>query len=153
MENYLNMICEIQKELKAEYDIQLTIDEIIEPKETKQDRKRRTDLGKLDRNRKTPDDEFIIPILKALHDMGGKGSAKAVIERVEKMMKDRLNHIDRQKNGAPPNPIKWVNTANWARNTMVHKTGLMKSGSKQGIWEISSKGIDFLKTQTHQKKR
>ncbi len=41
--------------------------------------------------------------------------------------------------------IRWRNTAQFARNTMVRK-GLLKSNSARGIWEITEAGRRFLKT-------
>ena len=43
--------------------------------------------------------------------------------------------------------IRWRNTAQWARNTMVNDDGRMKKGSRQGYWEISDKGRAWLKGQ------
>ncbi len=58
-------------------------------------------------------------------------------------MKDKLNEYDYQVLSFN-NTVRWKNTAQWCRNTMVQE-GLLNSDSPKGIWEISKKGIEYLK--------
>ena len=39
----------------------------------------------------------------------------------------------------------WRDAAQWARNSMVAE-GLLKADSPRGVWEISDKGRDVLRT-------
>ena len=41
--------------------------------------------------------------------------------------------------------IRWRNTAQWARNTLVHKRGLMKDDSPNGVWELTDEGVAEVK--------
>ncbi|WP_038055080.1 winged helix-turn-helix domain-containing protein [Thermodesulfobacterium hydrogeniphilum] len=58
-------------------------------------------------------------------------------------MKDKLNEYDYQVLSFN-NTVRWKNTAQWCRNTMVQE-GLLNSDFPKGIWEISKKGIEYLK--------
>ncbi len=105
--------------------------------------KKRKVKNKLKRGLRTSEDAFRIPILEALVELGGSASMSQVLELVEKKMKDRLNEYDYQILPSN-NTIRWKNTAQWCRNTMVQE-GLLKSDSPRGIWEITEKGVEYLK--------
>jgi hypothetical protein len=62
----------------------------------------------------------------------------AVLEKVEQSMKEVLKPVDYEPL-ASGSDIRWRNTAQFARNTMVEK-GLLKSNSSRGIWEITEAG-------------
>lgn len=98
--------------------------------------------SKLKRGLRTPEEEFIMPILESLVELGGKAETKKVLDRVYEKMKDRLNQYDLE--GLPSNPRqkRWENTAQWARNTMVNE-GRLSLSSPRGIWEITEKGKKF----------
>ena len=72
-----------------------------------------------------------------------------ILDRVGEIMKDKLNEIDKTRLKSSPHPIRWMNAAQWARNTLVHELGYMKKESPHGIWEISKRGIDYLKSNTN----
>jgi len=40
--------------------------------------------------------------------------------------------------------LRWRNSAQWARNTMVNEDGRMKK-TRNGLWEISDKGRNWLR--------
>jgi len=88
--------------------------------------------------------EFIQPLLESLNEMGGSGRLNDVLDRIGEKMKGRLKPKDWEVHKSPPHQIRWRNTAEWARNHMVNKAGLMKKGSNRGIWEISAKGRKWL---------
>lgn len=90
---------------------------------------------------------FFRPLLESLVEMDGSGKLNDVLDRIGEKMKDQLKPKDWEKHKSPPHQIRWRNTAEWARNHMVNKTGLMKKGSKRGIWEISAKGCKWLEEQ------
>lgn len=98
---------------------------------------------RLKKGLRTPEDTFRLPILESLIELGGKAEIRTVLNEVYKKMKHILNEYDRQ-----PLPsgtgIRWQNTAQWARNTMVRE-GLLHSESERGVWEITEKGIEYLK--------
>ena len=88
--------------------------------------------------------EFFRPLLESLAEMDGSGKLNVVLDRIGEKMKDQLKPKDWEPHKSPPHQIRWRNTAEWARNYMVNKTGLMKKGSNRGIWEISPKGRKWL---------
>jgi hypothetical protein len=94
------------------------------------------------RGTRTPEVVFYLPILQALDEMGGSGSPPKVIERVGELMKADLKPEDLKP---LPNSgiIRWENTARWARNSMIG-SGLLRSGSARGHWEIADAGRKYL---------
>ena len=88
---------------------------------------------------RTPESAFVVPILRALHDLGGSASMQQVLERVGAAMQAQLREVDHQSLKSDPNRPRWNNTAQWARNTMV-SDGLLKSNSPRGVWEITAAG-------------
>lgn len=77
---------------------------------------------------------------------GGTGRQRVsgeVLSRVEQKMKDVLNEYDREPLPSDPRAVRWRNTAQWCRNTLVRE-GLMKDDSPYGIWEISEQGHKWL---------
>ncbi|BCB96158.1 hypothetical protein JZK55_10800 [Dissulfurispira thermophila] len=104
--------------------------------------RKRKEKSKLKKGLRTPEDEFKIPILEALIELGGKAEMKAVLKKVYSKMKDRLNQYDLSPLPSNPKQARWENTAQWARNTMVSE-GLLSPDSPRGIWEITEKGRNF----------
>ncbi|MBM4463928.1 MAG: hypothetical protein FJ012_11500 [Chloroflexi bacterium] len=108
----------------------------------KPSRKRR--FQRLQRGLRTTEDAFRRPILEALVEMGGAGQVEKVLDRVGEKMKAILNDYDRQPLPSLPNTVRWRNTAQWCRNSMVQE-GLLKVDSPRGVWEISDRGREALK--------
>lgn len=98
---------------------------------------------RLKRGLRTPEDAFRLPILESLIEMGGKAEVRAVLNKVYEKMKHILNKYDRQPLSSGTG-IRWQNTAQWARNTMVRE-GLLSPESERGVWEITEKGREYLK--------
>lgn len=92
---------------------------------------------------RTPEDNFKIPILRALQKKGGSASINTVMSIVFSEMQDVLNEFDRSPLKSTPNFPRWRNTAQWARNELVID-GLMKETKTYGVWEISDEGRKFL---------
>ena len=101
--------------------------------------------GRIVRGEKTPEAEYPIPILKALVEAGGRGRAGDIVDRVGQLMRGRLNAYDQQT--LTTGEIRWRNTAEWSRNTMVNKMNpaLLNPSSDHGWWEITQAGRDYLK--------
>lgn len=117
---------------------------------------RRRVMGPILRGEKTPESEYVIPILQALVDAGGRGRRRDIVDRVGLIMKGRLNAYDhRTLSGGQ---IRWRNTAEWCRNAMVHPendragwmatvtTPLLNPDSGHGWWEITDAGREYLKS-------
>jgi len=112
-------------------------------------RKRRTSRKakrRLPRGLRTPEDAFRRPILETLAELGGAAPIGEVLDRVEHKMKGVLNEYDREPLPSDPRSIRWRNTAQWCRNTLVRE-GLMKADSPYGVWEISEQGRKWLAKQ------
>lgn len=91
---------------------------------------------------KTPQGAYCIPILKALEELGGRGRASEVLNRVGELMRGVLKEIDYVV--VPSGSVRWRNTAEWCRFDMVRQ-GLLASDSPRGIWEITEKGRQYLR--------
>lgn len=97
----------------------------------------------IQRGQRTLNQEFRIPILKALVALGGSGESRRVIEKVESEMRDILTPVDYKMlpSGVMP---RWENTAHWERYVMVRRDGLLRSDSPRGLWEITEEGRKYL---------
>ncbi|MEJ5377085.1 MAG: winged helix-turn-helix domain-containing protein [bacterium] len=98
---------------------------------------------KLQHGLRTPEDEFRIPILQSLVELGGSAPMNDVLDKVETLMRPKLNAYDHQTLPSDPTIPRWRNTAQWARAAMV-KEGLLSSASPRGVWEITDSGRRFL---------
>jgi hypothetical protein len=103
------------------------------------------DAPRLARGVRTPESAFVLPILRAIVDLGGSASMQQVLERVGAAMKDQLRDVDYESLKSDPTHPRWNNTAQWARNTMV-TNGLLKNNSPRGVWEITAAGKEYLRT-------
>ncbi len=104
--------------------------------------------SRLPRGERTPEPEYVIPILQALVEAGGRERAAVIVNRVGEIMKDRLNEHDRMllPSGAE---VRWRNAAEFCRNTMVHtkdRPPLLSPDSPHGYWEITDAGREHLKS-------
>lgn len=105
--------------------------------------RRRERPERLKRGLRTSEDAFRKPILEALVELGGRAEMSKVLDLVEKKMQGILNDYDYQPLPSNPKNIRWRNTAQWCRNTMLREE-LLKSNSPWGIWEISERGSKAL---------
>jgi restriction system protein len=97
---------------------------------------------KLKKGLRTPEEQFIMPILESIIELGGRAKVKDVLERVYDKMKNILNSYDEEPLRSRRNVKRWENTARWARQKMVEK-GLLAKDSPRGIWEITEKGRKY----------
>ena len=100
---------------------------------------KRTGMGRLGRGLRTPEDAFRIPILEALVELGGSAEIGKVLDRVGRKVRSLLNEHDMKALPSDPKSIRWRNTAQWCRMTMVNE-GLLKGDSPHGVWEITAAG-------------
>jgi len=98
------------------------------------------------RGEKTPQGAYVIPILRALVEAGGKGRTADIVDRVGEIMNGQLNDYDRKTLSA--GEIRWRNTAMWCRNTMANKENppLVNPSAPHGLWEITEDGREHLKS-------
>jgi restriction system protein len=107
---------------------------------------RRRNLGRLKQGTKTPEAEFALPILEALVELGGSADIKETLARVHEKLRDRLRPVDHERLPSNPDQVRWYNTAQWCRHTLV-KQGLMLPVRRVGVWEISDAGRAWLNGQ------
>lgn len=93
-------------------------------------------------HRQTPREEYRIPILKAISELGGKGRPEEVLKAIERMMSHQLTSFDRENLNS--GEIRWRKSVRWLRLSMV-KEGYLKQDSPYGLWEISEVGRRYLK--------
>ena len=96
------------------------------------------------KGKRTPQSEYVIPILEALAEMNGGGKMSEVLDIVKRKMANKLTPFDYESLPSSPTTIRWKNTAQWTRYQLVQR-GLMSDNSPNGVWEITSKGYQFLK--------
>lgn len=106
----------------------------------------RQNLGRLQRGMRTREETYYKPILQALEENGGSRKMNIVLDRVGQIMKGILKDVDYEPLASDPNSLRWRNTAQWARYSMIQE-GFLKSDSPRGIWEIGDKGRRYLKEQ------
>jgi restriction system protein len=102
----------------------------------------RRNISRLEHGRRTPEDTFRRPILESLVEFGGTGPVAKVLDRVGDKLTKTLNDIDRQPLPSSPISIRWRNTAQWCRNSLVQE-GLLRSDSQFG--EISDRDREVLR--------
>ncbi|MBN8457527.1 MAG: winged helix-turn-helix domain-containing protein [Verrucomicrobia bacterium] len=107
-------------------------------------------FGKSKKGEVTPHTAFYRAILESLVEMGGSGKTREVLDRVGEKMKGILKSLDYAVLPSDGKSIRWRNSAQWARNTMVNEDGRMKK-SQSGIWEISESGREWLQEQKNAK--
>ncbi len=101
-------------------------------------------FGKRKKGEITPHTAFDRAILESLVELGGSAKTRIVLDRVGEKMKTILKPLDYAVLPSDGKSIRWRNSAQWARNTMVNEDGRMKK-TKNGTWEISDKGRKWLK--------
>ncbi|MFF5922971.1 winged helix-turn-helix domain-containing protein [Streptomyces flavochromogenes] len=78
-------------------------------------------------------------LLATLGEMGGAGSKRSVLRRIEERYGSQLtetDHLPQPSNGE----VKWENRTAWQRNRMV-KAGLLKPYERHGDpWELTPAG-------------
>jgi hypothetical protein len=91
----------------------------------------------------TPRRDYVMPIMEALIEMGGRGETGEVLIRVFEKIKDKLKQKDLEI--LPSGREKrWRNHARWESLTLAKEGYIRKSG---GIWEITEKGIKLYEEQ------
>jgi restriction system protein len=114
--------------LRKEWD-DMTI--VAEKSEDEQTRNKRRNLGRLRKGQRTPETSYYDPLLKVISNLGSRGSMQRVLDKLGHVMKPVLRGVDYLRLATDPDILRWRNTAQWARNTLV-KEGYLKADSPQG---------------------
>lgn len=100
--------------------------------------------SRLRRGQRTREEVFRVPILRVLAEMsGGRGRMGDVLDRVHDLISETLKPVDYERLNSGSRPIRWRNTAQFARNALKDD-GLLSESSPHGIWEISDAGRKYL---------
>jgi restriction system protein len=85
-----------------------------------------------------------IPILQALVELGGRAESREVLSLVEKKVRHLMAPVDDEpdKGGYP----RWQKTVHFCR-LLLKQEGCISDKSVRGIWEITQKGRDRLKSE------
>lgn len=94
---------------------------------------------RLARGLRTSEEAFRRPLLEALVELGGSARMADVLDLVHEKMRAALNEYDYQSLPSDPSCLRWRNTAQWCRYTLVRE-GLMKADSPHGVWEVTEAG-------------
>ena len=87
----------------------------------------------------TPSNYFREPILRALREMGGRGSREDVLERVHRIMRGRLVSADEKPYPSKPRVSYWQQYSDNQRQTLVRQ-GLVEPSEERGMWELTDQG-------------
>ena len=98
----------------------------------------RRNFGKLRKGLRTPESEFIEPILRVLIELGGQSKGTTIVARVGEIMQPVLGDVDYETLPGDGKP-RWEKAAHWARRHMI-LNGLLNPDAPRGIWEISKEG-------------
>lgn len=118
----------------------------VTPRPTPAQSSTRRVTSRLQRGLRTPEDKFRPHVLSVLAELGGAGSVTQVLDKVGIRMAGVLNDYDRQPLPSNPNSLRWRNSAQWCRNTLVQE-GLLKADSPIGTWELSDRGLAAVRSQ------
>jgi Mrr N-terminal domain len=88
-----------------------------------------------------PEQEYELPILRALQREGGRAPAREVIAAAGEELGAKLTERDRET--LATGAFRWENRAQFTRLRLKER-GLIETGSPRGIWEISEQGKAFL---------
>ncbi|MCK4358615.1 MAG: hypothetical protein KAW92_07700, partial [Candidatus Cloacimonetes bacterium] len=86
--------------------------------------------------------EYLLPILEAISEMGGRAKKREVFKIIEQKLKHKFNELD--FGILSSGTVRWKKQVAFQRLRMV-KEGYLRSDSPRGIWEISEKGKYYLK--------
>jgi restriction system protein len=104
-------------------------------------------FGKARKGTITTHEDFYVPLLQALLNLGGSGKTQKVVDEVGKLVKGKLKPKDFELLKTGSETVRWRNKVMWSRNNLVHQLGYMKSDSPRGVWAISEKGRVWLSKQ------
>ncbi len=88
-----------------------------------------------------PEEEYMLPLLEALRQHGGRAPAREVVEEVGQRLADRLTTLDKEivRSGG----VRWRNRVQFARLRLIDR-GFLKKNSPRGLWEITKEGENYI---------
>jgi hypothetical protein len=89
-------------------------------------------LRKAASKREIRQDDYMLPILQALQELGGKGTARQVLKQIEGTLEPGVKNDQGEKNG-------WRLAVQTTSAAMVKK-GFISAESPEGEWKLTTKG-------------
>jgi hypothetical protein len=84
-----------------------------------------------------PEDDYELPILRTLDELGGRAPSSEVIEKVGAALGESFQPADFEE--LDSGLVRWRNRTQFVRLGLI-RAGDMKKGSPRGVWEISDQG-------------
>jgi hypothetical protein len=88
-----------------------------------------------------PIDDYELPLLRALSQLGGSAPKARVADAIEELLGHRLKLRDREPLGSGES--RWESRLAFARLQAIER-GHLKTDSPRGVWELSEAGIERL---------
>lgn len=88
-----------------------------------------------------PLEDYELPLLRALSQLGGSATKNQVTEAVEELLGERLKLRDREPLAG--GEVRWENRLGFARLGAVGR-GHLRADSRRGFWELAEAGIERL---------
>ena len=86
-------------------------------------------------------DDYELPLLRALSQMGGSAPKAQVTDAVGSLLAEKLADLDRER--LHSGGVRWESRLGFARLKAVDR-GFIRSNSRRGIWELTDAGIERL---------
>ncbi len=80
--------------LKEIENLEEKLKKVISNKEKNRINREETNKKHLPKGLRTPEEKYYLPILESLYELGGRGTVKEVLDKVEEKMRDILNEYD-----------------------------------------------------------
>lgn len=90
--------------------------------------------------------DVVIPLLRALVDLGGEAEPRKIYPVVAKSFPDLTQEEQEQRLESSPSTRKWWNLVQWVRQDLVGMGEI--DGSTRGVWKITEKGRTHLSQQS-----
>ena len=84
-----------------------------------------------------PPEEYKLPIITVLAQMGGQGRARDVLDRVYEKVRPRLSDVDLET--LESGSVRWEKGARWAVYYLKERDGLLIRPT-WGVWELTEEG-------------
>jgi hypothetical protein len=88
-----------------------------------------------------PMEDYELPLLRALSQLGGSAPKAQVADAVEKILGERLKLRDREPLAS--GEVRWENRLGFARLRAVER-GHLRPDSRRGVWDLAEAGIERL---------
>lgn len=82
--------------------------------------------------------EIELPLLKILHELGGKAEPKEVYPRLSALFPQLTQEELAARTPSNPSIFRWHNLIQWSRQKLVEKGEI--DGSTRGIWKLTARG-------------